>query len=391
MAKILILSDQIPNSVSAGNIQLLRLFGEYPATSMLAIGPRVPPGAEVLGCRYVTWEPRFTRLNRTRLSRWKRTLRAINIIPAASPERIRVKLKGFKPDVVLNLMQNSDYYEAAEKFCRAENIPLILIVHDTNEDFEPVFPWAQTALFNKDRRIYQFASARFCVSPQMAAFNQARFGAPGEVLYPIPDSRLEPRSPEKSERLRQSPDLTIGYAGSLGYGYGEMMLKLLPTFHEAGVRLELCSPEPAGAVAALGGSSIVKWHGYMESNRALQLLQERCDGLLLPYLDPPNGYKRLYSTHFPSKLCDYLQLGMPVIVVGPSLATGVQWWNGNGGNISGCRSLTETLNALKCSAQERVDAANNAHRLKQSFGLLSSETQHFFGVLESFASPPGAS
>jgi len=66
-AKILILSDQIPHSVSAGNIQLLRLFADYPSDHIVAVGPPVPAGAKTLACRYVGWEPPFTRLNHTRL------------------------------------------------------------------------------------------------------------------------------------------------------------------------------------------------------------------------------------------------------------------------------------------------------------------------------------
>ena len=90
-------------------------------------------------------------------------------IPPVSLSQIRRLLKGFQPDLVLSLMENTDLYEAAEQFCRAEKLPLDLIVHDTNEDFEPVFPWAKGRQLAKDRRIYRFAKERFCVSPEMAA------------------------------------------------------------------------------------------------------------------------------------------------------------------------------------------------------------------------------
>ncbi len=35
--------------------------------------------------------------------------------------------------------------------------------------------------------------------------------------------------------------------------------------------------------------------------------------------------EKLYAIHFPSKLPEYLALGMPVVVVGPPSATGVRW------------------------------------------------------------------
>jgi hypothetical protein len=33
----------------------------------------------------------------------------------------------------------------------------------------------------------------------------------------------------------------------------------------------------------------------------------------------------LYETHFPSKLTEYLALGMPTLITGPAYATGVRW------------------------------------------------------------------
>ena len=177
----------------------------------------------------------------------------------------------------------------------------------------------------KDRRIYRFAKERFCISPEMAAYNEARFGVPGKVLYPISDPKIQPRPLEWSKDLRQPPHLTIGYAGSTSYGYGEMMVKCLPHLAEAGARLELCCPKPSGRVVDLLESPIVKWHGYKEASEAIRVLQERCDVLWLPYLDPAGSYERLYSTHFPSKLADYAAARMPILVIGPAFASGVRW------------------------------------------------------------------
>jgi len=282
-------------------------------------------------------------------------------IPAASPSRVRRLLKGFQPDLVFSLMENSDYYEAAEQFCRAEKLPLYLIVHDTNEDFEPVFPWAKRRQLAKDRRIYRFAKERFCISPEMAAYNEVRFGVPSKVLYPIPDPEIRPRPKEWTEKLRQPPHLTIGYAGSTSYGYGEMMLKSLPQLAEAGARLELCCPKASGRVAGLLESPIVKWHGYQQSPaEAIRLLQESCDVLWLPYLDPAGSYERLYSTHFPSKLVDYIAAGMPVWVSGPECATGLKWWRQQSGMkenlLSGLKKLNEKPELRLCLAQKMQTA-----------------------------------
>ena len=170
----------------------------------------------------------------------------LGLLSMNSMQEVEPLVGKFQPELVLSLMETSDYYELAEKYAQIKGIPLYLIVHDTNEDFEKVFSWAKKAQFKKDKRIYRSAKERFCVSPEMAEFNEKRFGVLGKVLYPIPDQEIQPRPLELSKALRQPPHLTIGYAGSMAYGYAEMMLESLPLLEKAGVRLELCSPKPAG-------------------------------------------------------------------------------------------------------------------------------------------------
>ncbi|NCA26495.1 MAG: hypothetical protein EBU69_00110 [Methylophilaceae bacterium] len=364
MLKILILSEQIPHSISAGNIQMLRLFSDYPADRLLVIGPPVPEGAKKLGCRYETLVPPFTRLNTSRLNVWKRTARAVGLVAPVSPARIRKLLKGFQPELVVTLLQNSDYYEVAERFCRSEGLPLYLVVHDTNEDFEPVFSWAKARQFAKDRRIYRFAKERFCISPEMVKYNEQRFGMPGKVLYPIPDPEIHPRPLEWSRELRQPPIITLGYAGAMAYGYGEMMVKMLPALEQAGARLELCCPQPYGQAAKLIQNPIITWHGYLPAKQAFKILQEKTDVLWLPYLDPAGSYERLYSTHFPSKLADYAAARMPVLVIGPAFASGVRWINEITKSFSYHKNTAELINFLKALKKDhdyRVKSANEIY------------------------------
>lgn len=354
---------------------MLRLFSDYPTDRLLVIGPPVPEGAKKLGCRYETLVPPFTRLNTSRLNVWKRSVRAVGFVPAVSPARIRGLLQGFQPDLVVSLMENSDLYEAAEKFCRSEKLPLYLIVHDTNEDFEPVFSWAKARQFAKDRRIYRFAKERLCISPEMAKYNEERFGVPGKVLYPVPDPEIQPRPLEWSMELRQPPFLTLGYAGSTAYGYGEMMVKMLPVLEQVGAHLELCCPEPSGRVAGLLQSPLVKWHGYKAASVAVKVLQQSCDVLWLPYLDPAGRYKRLYSTHFPSKLVDYAAAGMPVWVSGPELATGLAWWRKQ---TDMKKDLSAGLKKLKGEPELRLGLVKKMQAAGKQF---SAET--FFANLQS--------
>src|SRR5262249_45180397 len=59
--------------------------------------------------------------------------------------------------------------------------------------------------------------------------------------------------------------------------------------------------------------------------QAWQAVQSDCDAVMLPYPNPAGGMERLFRHHFPSKLPEYLALGMPVIITGPSYATGMKW------------------------------------------------------------------
>jgi glycosyltransferase involved in cell wall biosynthesis len=380
LRNVLILSEQIPHSVSAGNIQLLRLFSDYPPEKLLVIGPGVPEGAKRLACRYESLLPPLSRLNTTRFHAWKRTARILGLLPLNSLQKVDRLVGNFQPDLVLSLMEASDYYELAERYARAKGIPLYLIVHDTNEEFEKVFSWAKARQLAKDRRIYRFAKERFCVSPEMAEFNEKRFGVPGKVLYPVPDPEIQARPLEWSKELRQPPYLTIGYAGSMAYGYSEMMLKSLSLLEKAGVRLELCSPKPAGKVAGLLESPIVKWHGYQQSPaEAIRLLQERCDVLWLPYLEHPGENEKLYRTHFPSKLFDYLATGMPVLVSGPAEATGVKWFRKHfppGAAVEG-QDILEYLDRLKRDAAWRSQLAEAVLKKAAEINRVGPEQKRF--------------
>jgi glycosyltransferase involved in cell wall biosynthesis len=65
----------------------------------------------------------------------------------------------------------------------------------------------------------------------------------------------------------------------------------------------------------------------------------------------------MYSIHFPSKLPEYLALGMPIVMVGPDCATGVRW----------ARRNLQAVCLLDSSLPETWGAA---------FGCLASDAEH---------------
>jgi glycosyltransferase involved in cell wall biosynthesis len=395
--RVLVLSGEIPQTRNAGGIVMYRLLrgyglgarGEREAKAetspsqmlksgnaeklknknggrLFVIGPKAHAEAELLECPYRELRMPLARLEKTRFSLHKRSLAALGIIPLPSHERVIKLLGDFQPDVVVCVMANTPWILTAERTARKLGIPLVLIVHDINEEFEKVFPWAKQALFRKNRDVYRSAARRLCVSPEMAEFLEERYGVPGEVMYPNRSEELQPRAlddslvlrasiqrhealgerqeeegdfdkgncdilkdapPATSNPLPESAPLTLGYAGSLAYGYGEALVELVPVLREVGARILISTPRPPEKLSALlEANDVVEWMPHRaDINEMWRTMQERADVMILPYSNPAGSHELLYRTHFPSKLTEYLALGMPVIVSGPEFATGLRY------------------------------------------------------------------
>lgn len=355
----------------AGGIVLHRLLSGYPADRLLVIGQPAHPSARLLGCTYRFLQTPLRRLEKTRFSCHKKSLAAMGLIPLPSRRTITRLIGNFRPDVILCVMTGTPWLLTAKRTAVDLGVPLVLIVHDINEEFETVFPWAKKALFEKNRLVYRAAARRLCVSPEMAKFLEQRYGVPGEVMYPNRSEELQPRALDDSLVLRASiqrheargergeaskmaadsiqsaaridagiggverqasAPLTLGYAGSLAYGYGEALVDLIPVLREVGARILISTPRPPEDLRALlEATDVVEWMPHRADIIEMwRTMQERADVMILPYSNPARGNKLLYRTHFPSKLTEYLALGMPVIVSGPEEATGVKWARGEG-------------------------------------------------------------
>ncbi|MEP7305890.1 MAG: glycosyltransferase [Acidobacteriota bacterium] len=311
---------------SAGGIQLFRLLEDYPASQLRVVETRRVSG-ERLACRYDELATPALRFEQSRLFRWKRSLDAIRLVPSASISRVDSLLESFRPEVVLCVMQRAASYERAREFAHSKGLPLIAIVHDVNDEFESVFPFARVAARRRDRAFYRFASRRLCVSPEMEELCAALYGVSGSVLYPNRSEELKPRPFEQTQDLRSPGTLTVGFAGNLNYGYGDELERLLIAFRAARARLVLFgNPPTAEGTALLDSKDCCEFRGFARTPmEAWHAIQTECDAVILPYRNPAGPWERLYSHHFPSKLSEYLVLGMPVLVTGPDTATGVKW------------------------------------------------------------------
>jgi hypothetical protein len=142
--------------------------------------------------------------------------------------------------------------------------------------------------------------------------------------------------------------------------------RLLPVFRRHGITLRVYSFRTPKFIDEPG----VEYAGTHGLDELWSQVQADCDMVILPYCGPEHGHEKLYRTHFPSKLPEYLALGMPVLISGPSYATGVQWgvdhpkacvvvhWDSPGEWDPTLRRLAEDQDYRCALAQGAVAAAN---------------------------------
>ncbi len=323
---VLIYSHEFPQTGSAGGLLLDRLFKDYPPERVRIIGPAPCEASAALRFPHDEVRMPWRRFEYSRFNRAHRTLRSYGLIPLKRPAEIDRLLGEFSPQVVLTVMQHGTWYDSAAAYAKARRLPMVTIVHDDNESFDRVYSFARSAQRRRDSLFYRFARRRLCVSPEMEEQFRQRYGVPGEVLYPNRSEDLVPCDPVLNKSLRTPGRLTLGFVGNPNYGYGEQLVKMLPAIREAGGRVIVWGHQPLGAASALSEArDVVDLRGFMPSARAWMEVKRDCDAVVFPYLAPPGSMEKLYAIHFPSKLPEYLALGMPIIMVGPEVATGVRW------------------------------------------------------------------
>jgi glycosyltransferase involved in cell wall biosynthesis len=382
--RVLVMGQDLPHLGRAGSIILYRLFEDWPSDKLLALGPTVE-GETRLACSFRLIEPVLGRWDFSRAARAVRFLRGLGVLRSRM-----LPLEDWKPQVIVHVLSNLAHSDIAYGFSRKFGIPLVLIVHDDPEDFNQTYPWARSFVRRSFRRAYRHAAARLCVSLELEQALALRYGVSGTVMYPNRSKSLLPRPAEDSAKLRTPGVLTLGFAGSLGYGYGPRLQELVPFLRESGSRIRIYGAD----LPYLGCDDVLLGEGRMRTpEEAWDRIKRECDAVILPYCYPHHGHETLYRTHFPSKLTEYLALGMPVIVSGPNYATGVRWGMAHSG---ACQVVTELgrdawlqcLARLRSESWHRMQLAEGALRAAQcpEFDPVSIE-EFFYSLLTTVSIP----
>ncbi len=381
--RLLLLTGEAPHTQAAGGIYFHRLLADYPADRLCVVTNHLPPaGAERLRCPYILLRLVADRLNRTRLWPWRARLRALGASSLVRLARVDAAVRDFKPDIVITLMQDSWFYDLAARYASEKKLPLVLFIHDLSHGFEPVPAWMRPWQTKRDQSVLRQAALRFCVSEGMADYFQGSLNLSSEILHPPRSTTPPAQPPEACRELKTPGRLTLGYAGGLHYGYGEQLLRMLPALRATGAHVEIFGPVPAGVVAPLAeATDVFHFNGYAASPEvAWSTLLERCDAILLPYLNPPGAHELQYNTHFPSKLGDCLSLGMPLLITGCPSSSGSCWCAGHAGSAlqvtsAGDDAITAALLRLKNEPDLRVTLAEKGLQAAAFFDAGAARAQ----------------
>jgi len=346
-------------------MQLFRVLQGYPGDCLLVLGPPPEPDSQLLPCRYEPLKLFTYRLACTRFRGWTSGLNALNtFIEPQVGYSMRVA-RAFQPDLIVTVMDKLSYYKHAWALSRRLNVPLMTITMDDPQTFERAHPSLETGFVRFLCRLYADASLSLAISKEMSDYLEEKFGRKSEVFYFGPPEGIQRRPPEDSRYLKAPPNLTLGYAGSLGLGYRDGLLAICDALASTRTTLNIYTRDQHCLV---NHPQIVN-RGFFASDRLWPNVQSECDAVVLPYAFE-GQMTRVYRTHFPTKLSEYCWLGMPIIVTGPGDATGVRWalrhsdaaWAATSRDTD---ALARVFQQVRDDSEQRISMAGASQRIAE--------------------------
>ena len=222
------------------------------------------------------------------------------------------------PTVVMTVAQEDACY-AAMRYAQRHDLPLVTFFHDWWPDAVDVHLPFLGRVEETFRSLYQASSLALCVSPGM----RERLGEHrnARVLWPIPGSA---KPVENSKADANDTSFIILYAGSLGY-YGKMLGDALEVLKDHPIiRLEVRGRKPPWSQSF---EKEMTDRGLLlpyASRDEFETWLQSADAFLIPQ-SFDESQRGLMQTNFPSKLPEVCQLGKPLILWGPSDASGPRW------------------------------------------------------------------
>jgi len=331
-----------------------RLFEAYPPEKLLVLETTPSqPELRLPGVHYSRIFVALFRLTRTRMH--KVAAPCIYLLSSMLAFILARRLHRLSLEGIVTVSHGQSWMLAAGVAKRLR-LPLFILSHDDWRDsaFAPrlLCGWLERRFGN----VYRSASLRFCISPCMEKHYRKLYGVSADLLYPGRSVRRRATTAQATQSRRQH--FRIAYAGSLSReGYMAILQAVAECLHDSGGILVVYSPMRQPTSGALTADNI-EWRGHVPNDEIIDHLRNSCDALVLP-MSSEMGTNA--SISFPSKLVDYTETGLPILVVGPPHCSAVRWARANDVGIVAEQGDRETLRKAICLLAE--DAA-----LRQAIG-----------------------
>lgn len=218
-----------------------------------------------------------------------------------------------RPNAILNLFGVNSL--EAYFLSRQLQVPLSLLVQDRWQVWTK--PLVERDLFRRGwaKRVLEQATRIWTVTKELGEVYGLQNDSRVRVLLPIPESRHDAFAEWRDEF--RAP--TIAFAGFVHDHHIPQFALLARALQTVGGRLLLLTDRTARIREHIGALNNVDYHEpFAQNARAVQFLRERASALFVPWSFGAELERRYWDkTNFPSKLMEYAQLGLPILVLAP--------------------------------------------------------------------------
>lgn len=303
MIRCILISEILPNSTNASAVVLYRHL-HCLKQGLLEVGENSMSVERHFWCRLMV--SLLHRINKS-LKVWF----IESIEPILLSTRIASSVKAKKPDLVLALAHGRLGLHAWRVGQRL-GIPTVTIFHDWWPEMLRSYRGGRDLVVREVKRDFKNAQRNsdlsMAVCPGMA--QHLVYSKKIEVLYPIPDSDIQPRKSFSPTNI-----LRVVYTGSLWNPYGEMLVNLENQIHgDPSIKLKIHGDPkyiPMPRRDALIGNGILQ--NYLSAEAYKRRVTDEADVLLAVMGGDSEGEIRM-ATSFPSKVANYFQTGNVVLL-----------------------------------------------------------------------------
>lgn len=245
----------------------------------------------------------------------------------------RPHLKKMNPDVVIGFMSGVYYSYFAAYVANRIGKPLTMFYHDRTETLRYRYnPKMQDLAFLNNSYVMEAAKVVWTVSPELVYH---KWHDKFRVVYPIPETI--PQKAQFRPSMLEHP--VVGYAGTLYDEVVDSMLLIGRELQYMNGKLLFMTPQSDNIrklTAELDNVVVVPTRG---TTAACEYIRDNCSAFIVAYPERLDVMPWIDSC-FPSKFTQFVQTGLPMLVLAPEGSAITRWcrrnkWIGCSSDFSG--------------------------------------------------------